>query len=90
MSRTFRASLFCGSPVEVLLACDRFFPSMPDYAVLVLSWRVNRVESKVSALRCIDHIMPSARRDDYAVPVFDGCSTLSMITFPSPPSNRKN
>ena len=55
----------------MLLTCHCLSLSVADYAVLVLRRRVNRVESKVRTLGGIDHIMSSARRDDYSVPVFD-------------------
>jgi hypothetical protein len=42
-----------------------------DYAVLVLRWRIDRVESKVRTLRCVDDIMLSACGDDDSVPILD-------------------
>jgi hypothetical protein len=55
----------------MLVARHCFSFGVADYAVLVLRWRVNRVESKVRTLGGIDHIMSSACRDDDTVTVLD-------------------
>jgi len=65
------ASLFCSSSVKMLFTRHCFSFGVADYAVLVLRWRVDRVESKVRVFRGIDHIMPSARGHDDSVPVLD-------------------
>jgi len=65
------ALLFCGSSVKMFLGRHCVFLAVADYAVLVLRWRVDRVESKVRTLGGIDHIMSSTGRDDDAVPVLD-------------------
>jgi len=55
----------------MLLAGHRFFFGMTHYAVLVLRWRVDRVEFELRTLGRIDHIMSGTRRNYDRIPVLD-------------------